>query len=76
MKKLPNLIHLTYLLNVLIITFIILFSCKKTTPIYYIQPEFKQWVLFQKGSYWIYLNEKKLTIPDKVGHSFRSKVGQ
>jgi len=35
-------------------------SCKKKgTSIYYIDNSFKEWVLFQKGSYWVYLNEKR-----------------
>jgi hypothetical protein len=33
-------------------------GCKKKEPTYYyIDNSFKEWVLFQKGSYWVYLNE-------------------
>ncbi len=34
-------------------------GCKKQTTTYYIQDSFKPWTLFQKSSYWIYLNEKR-----------------
>ncbi len=34
------------------------FGCEKQNTKYYIQDSFKQWVLFQKGSHWVYLNEK------------------
>jgi hypothetical protein len=41
--------------------FLVLVSnCKKKgTTTYYIDNSFKEWVLFQKGSYWVYLNEKR-----------------
>jgi hypothetical protein len=38
--------------------FILFFvSCKKEDQNYYVQDSFKEWALFNKGSYWIYLNE-------------------
>jgi len=39
---------------------ILLYSCKKnSTSVDYIDNSFKPWALFQKGSYWVYLDEKK-----------------
>jgi hypothetical protein len=32
-------------------------SCKKKDQNYYVQNSFKEWTLFKKGSYWVYLNE-------------------
>jgi hypothetical protein len=35
-------------------------SCYKRKPAtYYIDASFKEWVVFKKGSYWVYLNEKR-----------------
>jgi hypothetical protein len=34
---------------------------KGLSVVYYIDDSFKQWVLFQPGTYWIYLNEKSNT---------------
>jgi hypothetical protein len=44
----------------LVFSFLLLIgSCKKkdSPQILYIDNSFKEWVLFQKGTYWIYLNE-------------------
>jgi len=54
--------HLTFmkLLAYLFISLCtLLYSCKKnSTSVDYIDNSFKPWALFQKGSYWVYLDEK------------------
>jgi len=47
-------------LFLLILPFFCVFEgCTKNDPEYYTIPEdFKQWVVYQPGTYWIYLNEK------------------
>jgi len=52
------LIRLTFLLLLPIMTL----NCKKQNSVYSIQDSFKPWVIFQKGSYWVYLNEVNHTI--------------
>ena len=44
----------------LVLPFLYVFEgCTKQDPEYYTIPEdFKQWVVYQPGTYWIYLNEK------------------
>ena len=32
-------------------------SCKKKPPEYYLDPDFKNWSCYKKGSFWIYQNE-------------------
>ena len=52
LKKLIFFIWITALLS-------LMQSCKKGDPEYYNIPnDFKQWVVYQPGTYWIYLNEK------------------
>jgi hypothetical protein len=42
----------------IIISSFVLVSCQKKETTYQIQNSFKEWVLFQKGSYWIYSDKK------------------
>jgi|WetSurMetagenome_2_1015567.scaffolds.fasta_scaffold09970_3 hypothetical protein len=43
----------------LALTILFLLGCTKNDPEYYYIPEdFKQWVVYQPGTYWIYLNEQ------------------
>ncbi len=42
----------------LIIYFLLITGCNKNAEKYYVQDSFKQWSLFQYGSYWIYANDK------------------
>jgi hypothetical protein len=42
----------------IIISSLVLVSCQKKEVYYPIQNSFKEWVLFQKGSYWIYSDKK------------------
>jgi hypothetical protein len=47
----------------IIIFFILCFeSCKKNEEDYYIQSSFKEWTLFNKGSYWIYSVDSSNTL--------------
>ena len=49
-----------------IVLLIFVFSCNKSsTTTYYISDSFKAWSLFQPGSYWVYLDEKK-QMPDSI----------
>jgi hypothetical protein len=40
-------------------------SCKKANTVYLLQDSFKGWALFQKNSYWVFLNEKS-HLPDSM----------
>lgn len=47
------------LINIsLFFLYLLITGCHKTEEKYYVQGSFKEWALFQYGSYWIYLNEK------------------
>ena len=47
------------LINIsLFFLYLLITGCNKTEEKYYVQGSFKEWSLFQYGSYWIYLNEK------------------
>ena len=50
----------TYKFLLFALLFLIVLSCNKSrTSTSYVPDAFKPWSLFQSGSYWVYLNEKK-----------------
>ncbi len=40
----------------------ILLACNKQPDTCYIQKDFKQWTVFEPGTYWVYLNERSLKV--------------
>ena len=48
--KTKTIIYFTFFL-------LLLCNCKKEPSVYYVQDSFKEWTVFQKGSYWVFLNE-------------------
>lgn len=51
------------ILFVIILVYLLIYSCKKTEPEhFYVSNAFKQWTVFDIGSYWIFKNDSTLKL--------------